>query len=603
MTMQGFPGQPRKVLKQMSIRRQDLERSSDRLTSNLAQLQRVNMEQEQRIDTTLSELQQQQKRTEELLHSDWSNTTTGQEDQRRSSGSQSTVQREQSFTRQLKQWSTSDVIRWLENRKLHKFILLFQRHHVAGIDLVDLQLPFLEGYDHISIEDRELLLAEIYELLRLEQNTDEDDTHRLQTLVEHQKYQAAVTLAKDKSSVFHRSQSVPVVLASGQSPALPSSPSSSSPTPKLRKKSESDVREMDSRDGVVTLRRQKILSGDSYSGSRSPRGDKLVRQNSPGGDSFSSTGSLKSGASGGGTLNKPVRKKLQTKSVSKGSLYHLFDGKATQEVCCVHIRKTNGQFGMTFQVDNKGHLIVGSADESESRVKVGDRILEINGHLLLPMTTGDVQRLVEAVTNQCEEVELVVWCDPTIRRLALRNSEELADKRWWNLRKVLTDMQGQDMDPDQIIRGVPQKDITDLKDRCSLQDELSELKDLVKDQQSVIEGLQRELTAKEECVWEVRRQKDAALKAATALHSESRKGVSIQGESQYYHMTMDSLKVEGASKEKLMTSLKEIVKEASRQKVYLDRLISVVIEESPWILEQVDADFDEMVPDTSGEYC
>ncbi|XP_069109854.1 uncharacterized protein [Argopecten irradians] len=143
MTMQGFPGQPRKVLKQMSIRRQDLERSSDRLTSNLAQLQRVNMEQEQRIDTTLSELQQQQKRTEELLHSDWSNTTTGQEDQRRSSGSQSTVQREQSFTRQLKQWSTSDVIRWLENRKLHKFILLFQRHHVAGIDLVDLQLPFL----------------------------------------------------------------------------------------------------------------------------------------------------------------------------------------------------------------------------------------------------------------------------------------------------------------------------------------------------------------------------------------------------------------------------------------------------------------------------
>ncbi|XP_033748650.1 uncharacterized protein LOC117333459 isoform X2 [Pecten maximus] len=363
------------------------------------------------------------------------------------------------------------------------------------------------------------------------------------------------------------------------------------------------MREVDLRDGVVTLRRQKVLSGEGYTGARSPRGDKLVRQNSPSGDSYSSTGSLKSGASGGGTLNKPVRKKLQTKPVGRCSLYNLFDGKAAQDVCCIHLRKTNGQFGMTFQVDNKGHLIVGSLEESEIGVRAGDRVLEMNGHLLLSMTTSDVQRLVEGVTSQCEEVELVIWCDPTVRRLALRGSEELADKRWWNLRKVLTDMQGQDMDPDQIIRGVPQKDITDLKDRCSLQDELVELKDLVKDQQGVIEGLQRELTAKEECVWEVRRQKDAALKAATDLHSESRKGVSIQGESQYYQMTMDSLKVEGASKEKLMSSLKEIVKEASRQKVYLDRLISVVIEESPWILEQVDADFDEMVPDTSGEYC
>jgi hypothetical protein len=30
-----------------------------------------------------------------------------------------------------------------------------------------------------------------------------------------------------------------------------------------------------------------------------------------------------------------------------------------------------------------------------------------------------------------------------------------------------------------------------------------------------------------------------------------------------------------------------------RQKFYLDRLISVVIEESPWLLDQVDADFDD----------
>jgi hypothetical protein len=45
--------------------------------------------------------------------------------------------------------------------------------------------------------------------------------------------------------------------------------------------------------------------------------------------------------------------------------------------------------------------------------------------------------------------------------------------------------------------------------------------------------------------------------------------------------------------EEVTESLKEIVKEASRQKFYLDRLISVVIEESPWLLDQVDADFDD----------
>lgn len=50
--------------------------------------------------------------------------------------------------------------------------------------------------------------------------------------------------------------------------------------------------------------------------------------------------------------------------------------------------------------------------------------------------------------------------------------------------------------------------------------------------------------------------------------------------------------------------LKEIVKEASKQKFYLDRLISVVVDEVPWILEQVDADFDDMsLGNQPEEFC
>lgn len=53
-----------------------------------------------------------------------------------------------------------------------------------------------------------------------------------------------------------------------------------------------------------------------------------------------------------------------------------------------------------------------------------------------------------------------------------------------------------------------------------------------------------------------------------------------------------------------MMTLKDIVKEASRQKFYLDRLISLVIEESPWLLDQVDANFDETSIDNKmEEFC
>ena len=53
-----------------------------------------------------------------------------------------------------------------------------------------------------------------------------------------------------------------------------------------------------------------------------------------------------------------------------------------------------------------------------------------------------------------------------------------------------------------------------------------------------------------------------------------------------------------------MDALKDIVMEASKQKWYLDRLISLVIEESPWLLDDIDAEFDNLtLTDKSEEFC
>ena len=57
----------------MSITRQDLERSSERLATSLSCLQQDNAKQQKIIEDTLFEVQQEQTSNEQLLHSDWSN--------------------------------------------------------------------------------------------------------------------------------------------------------------------------------------------------------------------------------------------------------------------------------------------------------------------------------------------------------------------------------------------------------------------------------------------------------------------------------------------------------------------------------------------------
>lgn len=61
--------EPFKVLKQMSLRRHDLERSSDKLRLDLEHLQQVSSEQGDQISSSLQALRREQEVTNKLLNS------------------------------------------------------------------------------------------------------------------------------------------------------------------------------------------------------------------------------------------------------------------------------------------------------------------------------------------------------------------------------------------------------------------------------------------------------------------------------------------------------------------------------------------------------
>lgn len=69
----GSKQEPYKVLKQMSLRRHDLERSSDKLRSDLEHLQQINSEHGERISSSLHALRREQEITDKLLREEnWS---------------------------------------------------------------------------------------------------------------------------------------------------------------------------------------------------------------------------------------------------------------------------------------------------------------------------------------------------------------------------------------------------------------------------------------------------------------------------------------------------------------------------------------------------
>lgn len=210
-------------MKSLKKMRHDLELATEQMTSELEKLQEDNQKQDEHISKALEEVQKEQQAANALLQSDWS------EKDSRMSG----------FSKQIESWTVSDVIHWLQNKNLHKFIILFQKHRVTGKELLDLKLPFLENYDHISLEEREVLLWEIYSLFNpATVHVSEEDLTKIKSPLDRQKYLAAIELAQNRSSALHKSSSV-LVLPTQCSSSKSSSSNQSSPALRPRHKSES----------------------------------------------------------------------------------------------------------------------------------------------------------------------------------------------------------------------------------------------------------------------------------------------------------------------------------------------------------------------------
>lgn len=526
-----------KVLKQMSITRQDLEKSSEKLVDSLTRLQQDNVKQMKSIDETLSEVQKEQTAAEQLLHCDWMN----QSDDHSSKSADGVplkkpLRREPTIVRQLRQWTTSDVIRWLEKEGLHKFILTFQRHHVKGEDLAEIRLPFLDNYDHISVGDKELLLSHVYELLRLE--FEEQEVMDFMSPVEREKYIAAKQISKDEQ---YKGRISPVIFLPSHNSTPSTSPSSviSSPIPKLRKCSEPYI----PTDLPTGFRQRKVQ-----------------------------------------TLDKPARKKKQV--ASNCTLFELLGGQQRQEVKCVYVQRHEGQFGLTLQTDSTGTLVIIKTNDNLASL-LGSRVLEINGYIQSQLTDDKV---LNAVMNDSHELYIVLAHDQG------NNTE--AD-RWETLRNVLSSLRDKDVDPDDLIN-ISEDELVELKDKYTLQEELIKARDEIDDLKHQVAELSEQLSLQTKMMGEMKEQRDNAVRTKI----KARLNRNDAGETEYYKMTMESLNVETATKEEVTESLKEIVKEASRQKFYLDRLISVVIEESPWLLDQVDAHFDDnSLVSNNEEFC
>lgn len=512
------------VLKQMSITRQDLEKSSERLADNLSRLQQDNAELQHNIDETLSEVQKEQITAEQLLQSDWMKQSGDQSNKSNERTFKKQLRKEPTIVRLLRQWTTSDVIRWLEKKGLHKFILTFQRHHVRGEDLAEIRLPFLDNYDHLSVSDKELLLSHVYELLRLE-SEEQDIMDHFSSPLDRQKYMVARQISKDGQ--YNGRTSAVIYLPSNNS-TRSTSPSSviSSPIPKLRKCSEPSIMT----ESVVSCRQRKVK-----------------------------------------TLEKPVRKK---KPVSyRYTLYDLLGADHKQEVKCVCLYKQGEQFGLMLKPDSTGNLVIVKTDDNLVPL-LGSRVLEINGYLSAQLAE---ERVWQSLLNDSQELRIV---------LSQEQGNVTEDDRWDTLRSVVTNMRDKDVDPDDLI---DDEDLKELKDKYTIQEELEKARNETEDLKHQVNELSQQLSLQTKVMGEMKEQGDNVLRTKM----KARFNRNDAGETEYYKLTMDSLNVESATKEEVTESLKEIVKEASRQKFYLDRLISVVIEESPWLLDQVDADFDD----------
>ncbi|XP_052269130.1 uncharacterized protein LOC127870729 isoform X1 [Dreissena polymorpha] len=461
----------------------------------------------------------------------------------------------------VESFDVADVIQWLRNRDLHKFILLFQKHKVTGKDLIELHLPFLESYDNISLEEREILLSEIYNLLNpTPVCVSQEDLTRLTSPVEKRKLYAAIELAQTKRSMIPRSIS---------NNAIPSSHS------------------------------EPHQSCSVFQFPAVENMGKALNKTNPGEAALQS-----SQQSPSLHCQKNMYKTLPVNST-------MFDWIQILGSHCVHcMTLTHEQFALvSMSTGPKSHVIVTGVAEALPDIHVGDRIIELNGNLISTQTTSEIKNICLTSTVPGKPVSLVVLC-----RNKSGNKNGDLNKKWEKLRSLLEGMLRTEVaSPTEKLHLASTNETEFIgnyqlfsKHVQCLQDEVKRLEDKISILKHQNEILTNNLEEKDASIHdlELSRGKTMDRLQKSRSHGGKKSRIESVGGQEYFNMTMEGLELENKTKEEVVDSLKEIVLQASKQKWYLDRLISLVVEESPWLLEEVDSEMDNLTlsPD-SEEFC
>ncbi|XP_052802682.1 uncharacterized protein LOC128232920 [Mya arenaria] len=462
-------------------------------------------------------------------------------------------------------WEVCDVIRWLENKNLHKFIFLFQKHKVTGKELIDLNLPFLESYDHITLDDREILLSEIYLLLNPSTiHASEEDLTRLKSPVEKRKFYAAMEVAQVKSATLPRSASnfvypshqVRTICSLSRSPAMV----------KPRHKSES---------GVGRVKPDKLFDAQLYS--KMKQGKLVPKTNT----------------------SKPK------------TVYDCVDTFGSHCVQCLTLTPEQRDL-ITMVTGSEGHVTISGIPAGlTERLHVGDRVLEINGQLVSPHVTDGNEGHLTTLLNMRTPTSIVI-----LSQHIDENANNCSEEKWRKLHTILVDLRDSEsfppMETSPSILNEPELSAESaekkmlMKNTQVLQKEVQRLEERVAELQRENEALYVESEDRDAIMHDLEMARDKAIEKMRESRTNGSKKSHMEttGGLEYYNMTLSSLNLEEKSREDAVNSLKEIVMEASKQKWYLDRLISLVIEESPWLLDEVDSELDSLtLTSQSEEFC
>ncbi|XP_005103415.1 uncharacterized protein LOC101849944 isoform X2 [Aplysia californica] len=170
----------------------------------------------------------------------------------------------------------------------------------------------------------------------------------------------------------------------------------------------------------------------------------------------------------------------------------------------------------------------------------------------------------------------------------------VTDRRWEKLRSILVAMKDEPVDIETImVESSPPDLLSKLQEKVTAQEELCSLR-------KEISSLHDSLDKKELELHQAEVERDSALAFIRQLKvgdqtpatekPEKSTGDAAQrrGVLDLYKNGVEELKSDNVSKEDVLDVLSSLLEEVLGQRSYLDRLMSVVLQRAPWMLEEVD---------------